>query len=826
MPTLPTLLARLGAVQVRRPWLVLGLVLLSLVPAAWLASGLTLRSSFSELLPDDKPSVIEKRRNEGRLTAASTLTVVAEGGDVAALKRFVDALVPRLRTLDPKLVTSVDFGTKEAQAYFEKNQHLYVDLPRLQQIRDDVVAEYDARVQKAMGLDIVEDDAPADLDFGSLDRELTAEADKEKKKQPGVDGYYIGASTPPLAAVLLRTPLDGLSAEAFALRRRIEQVIQEVDPGRFDPRIHIGFTGNLITGAEEQRAVVRDLAHVGVWGVGLVLGVVFLFFLRVRVLVGMGLTILVGCAWSFGAARLTVGYLNSATGFLVSIIAGNGINFGIIYMARYMEARREDRLSVADAVAVAHRETYLATLAAAAAAMMAYGSLSFTEFRGFRHFGIIGGLGMLLCWVATYCFLPAVLVVTERFRPMFEHEPPWRARLRGVYGYPAVWLAERAPRVIVILGVASGVAAVVVAARYLARDPMEYDLTHIRSDSSSHDSSAALSGRVDDVVGRAGQDGRAILTDRLDQVQPLVTELTRRRDAAPPDQKPFSKVVSIYDLLPADQEPKIALLREIADRLERAKRRGFVTDADYARLKRRIPDTLTPLGIPDLPELVARPFTESDGTRGRIVYIVPSEGRSVSDAHYLMLWADSFRQVKLPNGDVIHGTGDPVIFSDMLISVRDDAPKTIALSALGTALVLLIAFRGRSAAWLALASLAVGFSWLLAFLDLRGIKLNFLSFVALPISIGVGADYSLNIVKRRELAGDQALRRVMRETGGAVILCSLTTTLGYLALLLSINGAVRTFGLAAAVGEATTLLAAVILVPAALFWRARARGRP
>jgi hypothetical protein len=59
------------------------------------------------------------------------------------------------------------------------------------------------------------------------------------------------------------------------------------------------------------------------------------------------------------------------------------------------------------------------------------------------------------------------------------------------------------------------------------------------------------------------------------------------------------------------------------------------------------------------------------------------------------------------------------------------------------------------------------------------------------------------------------------ETGGAVILCSLTTTLGYLALTLSINQAVRSFGLAAAVGEVATLLAAVLGLPAVLALLAR-----
>jgi predicted RND superfamily exporter protein len=100
--------------------------------------------------------------------------------------------------------------------------------------------------------------------------------------------------------------------------------------------------------------------------------------------------------------------------------------------------------------------------------------------------------------------------------------------------------------------------------------------------------------------------------------------------------------------------------------------------------------------------------------------------------------------------------------------------------------------------------------------------------VALPITIGIGADYALNVLKRREVSGKDELYRVVVETGGAVILCSMTTILGYLALLLSINGAVRSFGLASAAGELTTVLAAVLFLPAALFWKAsrkRARAR-
>jgi predicted RND superfamily exporter protein len=73
-------------------------------------------------------------------------------------------------------------------------------------------------------------------------------------------------------------------------------------------------------------------------------------------------------------------------------------------------------------------------------------------------------------------------------------------------------------------------------------------------------------------------------------------------------------------------------------------------------------------------------------------------------------------------------------------------------------------------------------------------------------------------MKRRELSDDAGLEKGLVETGGAVVLCSLTTTLGYVALMFSVNGATQSFGLAAAAGEVTTVLAAVLFLPAILFW--------
>ena len=112
------------------------------------------------------------------------------------------------------------------------------------------------------------------------------------------------------------------------------------------------------------------------------------------------LPLAVGAVYAFALASLPpfgITELNSNTAFLGSIIIGNGINFGIIQLARYVEARRHGE-TVEDALALALWATRKGTLSAALAAGVAYASLVAMQFRGFRQFGVIGGLGMLLAW--------------------------------------------------------------------------------------------------------------------------------------------------------------------------------------------------------------------------------------------------------------------------------------------------------------------------------------------------------------------------------------------------------------------------------------------
>lgn len=827
-------LGRLAAAQTARPWRFLAFALVSALLSLTLARKLTLRTGLGDLLPSGKRSVIVADEVKKRLPSTSTFVVVAEGSDDEGLKRFVDAAAPELAKLPKELVSSVDSGVQATQAFFKENQVLYAPLDVIEEAHREILERYEYEVAVRSGAWLDDDEAPPAITEEAIRariEERTGNKSQAAAKYP--DGYYLDTEHH-VVAIRLLTPVSSGDIERSAeLQRLAREAIDRVVPTSFDSRIRVGFTGDLLTSAELHEQIVSDSKHVGIWGAALVLAVVLLYFLRVRALIAMALAVAVGVSWTFGLAYLLIGYLDQSTGFSFSVVLGNGINFGIIYLARYLEERRSR--GMAESLTGAHFGTWSGTLTAAAAATAAYGSLSITDFRGFKHFGMIGGIGMLMCWVATFLCLPALLVVSERLLPINAKEG-FAAKGNALYGRPFAWLVTRAPKAILIGSLLVTLVSGGLAYRYVASDPMEYDMNNVDNERTEQVSETRRLMRLANrTLPSLGLDGIALAVDRLDQVQPLADALEKKRDAA--ERPPFGRVVTIHSLLPADQAPKLEKLREVRDVLSRAHDKGFVNDKDWARLDALVPArALRTIGIDDLPEAVARPFTESDGSRGRLVYLEPAKGRSVWDAHYLIEWAASFRRTELPDGSVVEGSGRSVIFADMIAAIVEDAPKAVAASLFMTVLLIAIAFRGRRSAGWVIGSVLVGFLWTVGFLAVArttlpgapggfavaAAKLNFLNFIALPITLGVGSDYAVNVMKRYEQDGSRDVATAVLETGGAVVLCSLTTMLGYIALTLSVNLAIRSFGIAAAAGEVACLATALLTLPAGLMlWQRR-----
>jgi predicted RND superfamily exporter protein len=206
-------------------------------------------------------------------------------------------------------------------------------------------------------------------------------------------------------------------------------------------------------------------------------------------------------------------------------------------------------------------------------------------------------------------------------------------------------------------------------------------------------------------------------------------------------------------------------------------------------------------------------FTESDGRVGTPVYLSLNRGVSQSRGQNLLEISKLLEELRSPAGATLPNAGRASVFAEMIRAMERDGPRATLLSLLAVVLVSLLVTRRVLSALCVLGSLVLAVVLLLGIAAVSDLRLNFLNFVALPLTFGIGVEYAINIQHRARLDG---VRSAGRSVGGAVALCSLTTIFGYGALLFADNLALRSFGHYAILGEAVCLGSALLVLPAGL----------
>jgi hypothetical protein len=463
-------------------------------------------------------------------------------------------------------------------------------------------------------------------------------------------------------------------------------------------------------------------------------------------------------------------------------------------------------------MATAIAGTVRPTLVASLGAGLAYGALGVTSFRGFADFALIGGVGMLVCWIASFVVLPLMILRWAAARRR-ETSPLFGRVVLAAFGF-------RAPGRVLAVAAVVMVGAGIVAARYLGGDPYEYDMTQLRSQAAD----AALARRwmrVSDATfgrGLAGLAGATYVAVDDAAAVPAAVESLHALAARDPIVGPTA---SILDVVPRDQARKLALLRTLRAQIDEATE-GASGAARDELVALRPADDLAPITAADLPPEIAATLTERDGQVGRLVAVRPGAGFDELDGHDLIAFARAVRSVKVGGGGVTVA-GGAVLFADVLEQIQRDGPKVTAAAGLLLIVMVGIVVGRNRRAFAVLAATAAGSVAMVAACAVAGLKINFLDFVALPITLGIGIDYAINVAER---AAEGDPRQALRSTGGSVLVCSLTTLVGYGSLLVSDNLAIRGFGVASAVGEITCVIAALVLVPAIMAMpRRRRRGR-
>lgn len=811
---LTKLMTRWAHFVYRHPWLIVLVAFCIAGAGGYYATHLGIKSDFAALLPENAQSVIDLREISGRMGAMGTLIVQVEGDDLKAMQNFADDISAALRAYPKETIRFVDYKIDRQKAFFERNKFLYPSIDELAELRDEMNDRLAQEKLKATGMyiDLEDDEEEEEFDFRKKRDEYD---DKLNYFDKFKDGYLTDKEGKTLI-IVIKTP--GTETGVGHAKRMVELVKMEVDkldPKSYHSSLNVFFTGNMQTLVEEYYSLRDDILIISNVLVGMVLLAVALYYRSIRMTAILCIGLLSALMTTFGITYLTIGYLTASTAFLASIVAGNGINFGIYFLARYMEERRSGD-PVPDNLARTLTGTMRSVSTAAAAAGASYMSLMLTDFRGFSHFGFIGGSGMFICLIFALTLDPALTVLMERHLPFKESKE--KGEKGRIFSHAAAWLTEHAPKRVFAVGLVLTLASIIALVLFL-RDPYEYDFSKLRNQFSAKEGSGRRSTSSEDILGERSSP-HVILADSMEQVPLIKKALEPHLATAPgPENGYIKNIKTIYDYLPGtekEQKMKLKLLKDIR-RIITKNDFDFLSEDDQQMIKDLTPPAdLKQVKMDDLPVEILRKYIEEDGRRGTQVYVYMNDGMSVWNGRALQLFASVVREIKLTEDKSIRSSGHAVIFSDMLHFVATDGPRATLLAFVFVLGVVVVSFRRFKHIAILGLSMSVGVILMMGFAIIFGQKINFLNYIAIPIQFGIGVDYSVNLYSRYLEEGPGSLGRVLRSTGGAVMITSLTTIIGYGALWFSLNGAINTFGTLANIGEVTCLATAVLFLPAYL----------
>ncbi|WP_306413911.1 efflux RND transporter permease subunit [Methanolacinia paynteri] len=204
-----------------------------------------------------------------------------------------------------------------------------------------------------------------------------------------------------------------------------------------------------------------------------------------------------------------------------------------------------------------------------------------------------------------------------------------------------------------------------------------------------------------------------------------------------------------------------------------------------------------------------------------LAYVMLEEGVSTDVSSTVLPGVTSIvDSAVLPPGVSIEITGNTPYNVEMQTEMVMSGVVLVAGAFILMFIVLAILFSNMRYWYLPIVLLMFSLVYTFGMMGLFGIPMNNGAIAALPILLGLGIDYAVQFharfdeERRKDLSVQAALSETVSNTGPAVLLAMLATTMGFIAMLLTPIPMIRTFGLVAIIGVSCSYLTSLFGFPA------------
>jgi len=865
-------LIKLANWHASHPWRMLVVVLFLTIIFGVFASQLSVTMRWSDLLPSGDQRTIQFNKIIDEFVSATSLVVVVQGEE-DRIKAYADALAPKILALrDPddnakRLFKRVDYKT---ETDFLKNHGLMLikenDLENLEDIYTDpnldgllfnlnnaMEKEYVGKEEsistreKEDGavyfLDGIQELAVA-LKEAAAGNELSDE-DVQKVADKILIGEPYFLSYDEKALILNVIPNFTMMDTHYLVVGT--DAAQEVVDGLLTefPDVQAGLTGFIAVGRDEMVYSEKSLGYTTLIAVIAILILLMVSF-RMWVAPVLALTsLLVGLVWAVGAAALMVGQLNIMTQMMAVILLGLGIDFSIHIISGFTE-RRAAGDSIPESMVATFLQSGKGIITGAFTTACAFLTLVISHSRGMKEMGLVTGTGLLAILLATFLFLPALLVFRERRVDKKREEGKGRKEFvqRDIsfrfLGNLTVWLGKH-----YIFTIVASVAITVLLVWSATKITFDHNYMNMEPKGLT---SIALQDTVLEKFDLS-MDYALVLTDDVDQSRTFAKEYRELGSVA------VTEDISIYLPSEEEQEKRIPHILEIKEKIQSAEIKDALLQNDIETLRQEIlrlemnvmeMQDMAFIGGQDkvdnkCKEIVGDPNDPDSGNMFQdLLQILESDELRATDgfsgfhqkfAPYFkqavvrMGSTDSIRLEDLPDsildrygntrrdqflvtvfpaGNIWQdknfldrfvqdlekvsdrATGMPPVFEALIEIIGRDGRNAVLLTLVIVFVLLVLDFRSPRMALMAMIPLAFGIFWMVGLMRLVGMQLTVMNVMGLPLIVGIGIDDGVHIVHRWKHEGKGKIGLIFSSTGKAILLTSLTTMLAFGSLVFSI----------------------------------------
>ena len=749
----------------------------------YISTGLSYNSRMDNLLPQDLPLIKEFNEVVSKTGGSGPLVVVLEGlGQDKA-----PVVISQLSQLLGKVDGTQYVDSKISKKFLNNRQLLMLSRNELIQLESLVEQGIQYARDQLTGISLEKElFNPEKLQVFSENYQLFNEISpfhKGKKQR----NYYIFVK-----------PKGTVTDTAFT-KTFVNDVQDAINGSGLESEISglkIKLTGSLIVRLEENTFIKHDLEKSALLAAFLVTAIILIYTRSWFAIPLIIFPLLLSMTYTFALTRLIIGHLNIISGFLVAILMGLGIDYGIHLYIRFRQELLKGR-SIPEASEMVMTQVGRSGVISMLATISVFSILSFSDFLGFAEFGKIATIGIISAFFTYILVFPAQTIFYDRIEWLGKPKP--RLFMFKIYN---LYLSTPYFLSLVFL------VFLVLSLFLLPQIKFEYNFQKLRGDSpaaeyeteSTNDFGFAFSPTI---MLAANKEDLFYIHQALETVR---------------EKNGKNSTIGVQYSLNQFSKQEFDSKKEILNRI----RELFYEEKDIIGLAlgrarfEKFEQILAaqPFDESAIPERLNNKLTAKD--EFLLLMFSPSDKNffNVKNVYQLSREMKDVKDTLAERNVSVSMLNENLLAAEIMNWVKEKGPKAMVVAVVIVLLILILDLHSFVLAFKTFLPLLTGLVLTGAIMAFFQVKLNFINIVMLPSIIGIMIGSCVYLSHHiLDYSMGSAVKSV-QETGSAIILSALTSLAGYASLNIAHHAGVNSIATIVEIGILVCTVCALFMLPA------------